>query len=84
MRSCVAISPLLLIRILRPILRGYRLQKHLTDCALYEIVDRALSPYLAPLTWRHVIGLMPLPPIDDPNILTHPRFKRIDGTVGTR
>lgn len=54
-------SALGLIRLLRPVLPGYRLQQHLTDCAAYELVDRALAPWLPRLSKRHVLGLRPLP-----------------------
>ena len=57
-------KPLTLIKILRPILPGSALQRHLTDCAAYELVDRALAPWLPKLRRRHVLGLRRLPAPD--------------------
>jgi len=56
----VQLEPLTLIKILRPILIGRRFQTHLTRCAVYEVADRALSPWLPPLRKRHVLGLLRL------------------------
>ena len=36
-------SALALIRILRFVLPGGRMQQHLTDCAAYEVLDRAFK-----------------------------------------
>lgn len=64
-------TPLTLIRMLRPILPGRRLQRHLTDCAAYEVLDRAFSPWLPPLRKRHVLGLRPRPSVVQPEKLVH-------------
>lgn len=61
MRSYVSLSPLTLIKILRPLLISPRLQRHLTDCAAYEVLDRAFAPWLPPLLKRHVLGFTPRP-----------------------
>jgi hypothetical protein len=52
---------LTLVKILRPILPGRKMQAHLTDCAAYEVLDRAFQPCLPPLTLRQVLGLEPMP-----------------------
>ena len=57
-------KPLSLIRALTPIARSRRAQSHFTDCAAYELIDRRLLPWLPRLTWKHVLGLRPLPPPD--------------------
>jgi len=57
-------TALQLIRLLRPVLPGATLQHHLTDCAVYELVDRGLKPWLPHLSKRHVLGLRPLPSPD--------------------
>jgi hypothetical protein len=54
-------SALTLIRLLRPLLRGRKLQSHLDDCAAYEVLIRAFKPYLPPLRPVHVFGLAALP-----------------------
>ena len=50
-------SALTLVKVLRPILPGSRLQQHLTDCAAYEVLIRAFKPYLPPLRFGQVFGL---------------------------
>ncbi len=60
MRRLVHLEPLTLIKILRPMLPGARLQQHLTRCAVYEVADRKLEPWLPPLRKRHVLGLAKL------------------------
>lgn len=72
MRGRVQLKPLTLIRILRPLLIGRRLQSHLTECALYEIVDRGFEPWLPPLNKRNVLGLTPLGYRSGPPKFVHP------------
>ena len=72
----VQLKPLTLINFLRPFLPGYRLQTHLTECAAYEVIDRALSPYLPRLRNRHVLGLQSLPRRNKgAQIFLHPSLK---------
>jgi hypothetical protein len=61
----VALDALTLIKVLRPILPGRRLQDHLTDCAAYEVLTRGFKPYLPPLRFGQVLGLTPLPRLTD-------------------
>ncbi|HTW36648.1 MAG TPA: hypothetical protein VMD53_18670, partial [Rhizomicrobium sp.] len=74
---------LTLIKILRPILPGRRLQKHLTDCAAYEVLIRAFEPYHPPLRLGHVLGLAPLPRRGGAKILMYPALQRVNRTVFT-
>ena len=54
-------TPLSLIRALTPIACTDRMRRHLTDCAVYEMIDRCLLPWLPRLTCSQVLGLRPLP-----------------------
>src|SRR5580704_19167114 len=75
-------SALALIRLLRPVLPGARLQQHLTDCAAYEVLVRPFEPELPPLTKRHVLGLRP-PPLARRHsaVVIHPDFNRVHAAV---
>lgn len=68
-------SALTLIKIFRPIFPSYRLQKHLSNCALYEVLDRRLHPWLPPLRKRHVLGFERLPAHTSAQILIYPTLK---------
>ena len=72
-----------LVKFLRPLLPFSRIQNHLTDCAGYEVLDRAFHPYLMPLRKRHVLGFEPLPRGAHANSLIHPVFKRVPTSMGT-
>lgn len=50
-----------LVRLLTPVLPGAALQRHLTECAVYELIDRSSAPWLPRLTKRHVLGIRRLP-----------------------
>ncbi len=73
MRALVQLKPLTLIKILRPLLPGQRLQQHLTDCAAYEVLSRARAPWLPPLGKRHIVGLARLPSRTAAKVLVFPR-----------
>jgi hypothetical protein len=71
------LKPLTLIKILRPLLPGYRMQAHLTECAAYEVIDRLLAPYLPPLRKRHVLGIERLPRRNEgAHVFLHPTLKQ--------
>ena len=64
MRKAVTQDALTLIKLLRLLSPWRRLQSHLTQCAGYEVLDRAFAPWLPPLRKRHVLGLVALPDAD--------------------
>ncbi len=69
-------SALALIRLLRPFAFG-RFSAHLSECALYEIVDRGFNPWLPPLGKKHVLGLRHLSDRTCLPVFVHPSPKRI-------
>jgi hypothetical protein len=80
-KAAVTMKAITLIKILRPIFPNHRMQRHLTACAAYEVLDRAFEPYLPALRKRHVLGLAPLPRRADTNIIAHPMLKRVHASV---
>ena len=79
MRRLVQPDALTLIKILRHILPGQRAQKHLTDCAAYEVLIRAFKPYLPPLRLSHVFGFSALPDRGvNSQVFVHPVSERIN------
>lgn len=66
---------LTLIRILRRLPLNLAMHGHLTNCEVYEVLDRARSPWLPALSKRNVLGLRPLPPVRTAQILVHPALK---------
>lgn len=57
-------KPLSLICALTPFAWSEGFRRHLTDCAVYEMIDRRLLPWLPRLTHGHVLGCRPLPAPD--------------------
>lgn len=57
-------SAMSLVRVLTPIALSGGMRRHLTDCAVYELIDRRLLPWLPRLTCEHVLGLARLPAED--------------------
>jgi len=75
MRGCVQLKSLTLIRILRRLPLSLDMHAHLTDCEVYELLDRARMPWLPPLRKRNVLGICPLPLTNNAQILIHPALK---------
>lgn len=55
-------APLGLIRILRKLPHTRAFDRHLTDCAAYEVAYRYNDPRMEPISVRHILKLDPLPP----------------------
>lgn len=66
---------LALIRILRHLPLNFGMHAHLTDCEVYELLDRARSPWLPALSKRNVLGLRPLPSVHGAQIIVYPALK---------
>jgi len=75
MRVHASFDALTLIRILRRLPLSLDMHAHLTDCEVYEILDRARSPWLPALSKRNVFGMRALPPSRSAQIIVHPALK---------
>ena len=70
-------TALQLIRLLRPFALGRGFSAHLTECALYEIVDRGFAPWLPALRKRNVLGFVALSNSTGPTKFIHPCPERV-------
>ena len=63
------------VRLLRRLPHTARFDRHLDNCAAYEIWYRDLDPALPPLTVRQALGLVPLGSFNVP--CSEPMSKRV-------
>lgn len=57
-------TPFDLVRLLSLFALTAKARRHFIECAAYDMIDRRLRPWLPRMTFKHVLGLRPLPSMD--------------------